>query len=198
MKTAVSSASKLANGRAHRPHVTPRGELAADLFVVAAGAWTPLLNRQLGCRVPIQPGKGYSMTMPRPAVCPKIPLIFPETRVAVTPFQSGYRLGSTMEFAGYDDSIRPERLQLLKDGSADYLHEPYCEPVLEEWFGWRPMTYDSLPIIDRSPTYENVYIAAGHNMLGLSMATATGKLIAELAGGQRPTSTRARIVSSRF
>ncbi len=124
--------------------------------------------------------------MPRPAVCPKIPLIFPETRVAVTPFQSGYRLGSTMEFAGYDDSIRPERLQLLKDGSADYLQEPYCEPVLEKWFGWRPMTYDSLPIIDRSPIHQNVFIAAGHNMLGLSMATATGKLVAELASGKTP------------
>jgi D-amino-acid dehydrogenase len=164
--------------------VTTRGEFTADVFVVAAGAWTPLLNRQLGCKVPIQPGKGYSLTMPRPAVCPRIPLIFPETRVAVTPFQSGYRLGSTMEFAGYDDSLRPERLQLLKDGSAGYLHEPYCEPILEKWFGWRPMTYDSLPIIGRIPTYENVYIAAGHNMLGLSMATATGKLIAELAGRQ--------------
>ena len=139
-----------------------------------------------GCKVPIQPGKGYSLTMPRPAVCPRIPLIFPETRVAVTPFQSGYRLGSTMEFAGYDDSLRPERLQLLKDGAAGYLQEPYCEPVLEKWFGWRPMTYDSLPIIDRSPTYENVYIAAGHNMLGLSMAPATGKLVAELAGGAAP------------
>jgi D-amino-acid dehydrogenase len=173
------------NGRASAA-LTPRGELTADIFVVATGAWTPLLNRELGCRVPIQPGKGYSMTMPRPAVCPKIPLIFPETRVAVTPFQTGYRLGSTMEFAGYDDSLRPERLQLLKDGSKAYLLEPYCEPVLEKWFGWRPMTYDSLPIIDRSPSYENVFIAAGHNMLGLSMATATGKLVAELAGGAPP------------
>ena len=105
--------------------------------------------------------------------------------MAVTPFQSGYRLGSTMEFAGYDESIRPERLQLLKDGATGYLREPYCEPVLEEWFGWRPMTYDSLPIIDRSPKYENVMIAAGHNMLGLSMAPATGKLVAELVGGIR-------------
>lgn len=165
---------------------TPRGELAADLFVVAAGAWTPFLNRELGCRVPIQPGKGYSMTMPRPAICPKIPLIFPETRVAVTPFQSGYRLGSTMEFAGYDDSLRPGRLNLLKEGSEAYLKEPYCEPVLEEWYGWRPMTYDSLPIIDRSPSCLNVLIAAGHNMLGLSMATATGKLVAELAGDKSP------------
>jgi D-amino-acid dehydrogenase len=178
--------------------VTPRGQLTADVFVVAAGAWTPLLYRQLGCRVPIQPGKGYSLTMPRPAVCPKIPLIFPETRVAVTPFQSGYRLGSTMEFAGYDDSIRPERLQLLKDGSAAYLHEPYCEPVLEKWYGWRPMTYDSLPIIDRSPSYENVFIAAGHNMLGLSMATASGKLIAELAAGAAPHVDPAPYRVSRF
>jgi D-amino-acid dehydrogenase len=174
-----------ANGRATAA-LTPNAALAADLFIVATGAWTPLLNRELGCRIPIQPGKGYSLTMPRPAVCPKIPLIFPETRVAVTPFQSGYRLGSTMEFAGYDESLRPERLQLLKDGSTDYLKEPYCEPVLESWYGWRPMTFDSLPIIDRSPKFDNVYIAAGHNMLGLSMATATGKLIAELAAGRSP------------
>ena len=102
--------------------------------------------------MPIQPGKGYSLTMPRPSICPKIPLIFPETRVAVTPFQSGYRLGSTMEFAGYDATINPERLQLLRDGAAPYLREPDCEPIEETWYGWRPMTYDSLPIIDRSPT----------------------------------------------
>jgi D-amino-acid dehydrogenase len=166
--------------------VTAHGDVAADLFVVAAGAWTPQLNNELGCRVPIQPGKGYSLTMSRPATCPRIPLVFPETRVAVTPFQSGYRLGSTMEFAGYDESIRPQRLQLLKDGATRYLKEPYCEPVLEVWFGWRPMTYDSVPIIDRSPKYENIMIASGHNMLGLSMAPATGKLVAEVADGAKP------------
>jgi D-amino-acid dehydrogenase len=161
---------------------TGGGEIGCDAFVVATGAWTPLLNECLGCRIPIQPGKGYSITMPRPAICPALPLIFPETRVAVTPFRSGYRLGSTMEFAGYDSSIRPERLRLLLDGAAPYLREPYCEPIQERWFGWRPMTYDSLPVIDRSPRFPNVLIAAGHNMLGLSMAPATGKLIAELLG----------------
>jgi D-amino-acid dehydrogenase len=173
------------NGRALAAQ-TEQGDLTADLFIVATGAWTPLLNEHLGCRIPIQPGKGYSITMPRPAICPKIPLIFPETRVAVTPFQSGYRLGSTMEFAGYDESIRPARLRLLKVGAAPYLREPYCEPIQEEWFGWRPMTYDSLPIIDRSPKYDNVVIAAGHNMLGLSMAPATGKLVAELINDSPP------------
>ena len=68
----------------------------------------------------------------------------------------------------------------------DYLREPFCDPVQEQWFGWRPMTYDSVPIIDRSPKYENVVIAAGHNMLGLSMAPATGKLVAELVSAEKP------------
>jgi D-amino-acid dehydrogenase len=161
-------------------------EIAADAFVVAAGALTPMLSQELGCRIPIQPGKGYSITMPRPALCPTTPLIFPEHRVAVTPMQSGYRLGSTMEFAGYDASLIRRRLDLLKAGAGHYLREPFCEPVEEEWFGWRPMTYDGLPIIDRSPAMSNVLIAAGHNMLGLSMAPATGKLVAEIVSGERP------------
>ena len=167
-----------------RAITTSRGEFSADMFIVATGALTPLLNRHLGCKIPIQPGKGYSLTMPRPAICPKIPIIFPETRVAATPFQSGYRLGSTMEFAGYDKSIRQSRIQLLRDGASPYLLEPFCEPVEEEWYGWRPMTYDSLPIIDVSPTLANVRIAAGHNMLGLSMAPATGRLVAEQITGE--------------
>ncbi len=96
---------------------TSRGDFEAEAFVVATGALTPRLHGLLGCDIPIQPGKGYSVTMPRPAICPRSPLIFPETRVAVTPFESGYRLGSTMEFAGYDESIRPERIQLLRDGA---------------------------------------------------------------------------------
>lgn len=164
----------------------PTREFSADHFVVATGAWTPLLNREMGCRVPIQPGKGYSITMPRPAVCPTIPLIFEEHRVAITPFQSGYRIGSTMEFAGYDETMNRSRLSLLTDAAKHYLREPLAEPVQEEWWGWRPMTFDSLPIIARSPAMSNVLIAAGHNMLGLSMAPATGKLVSELLGEVQP------------
>lgn len=166
--------------------LTNGGEIAGDAFVFATGALTPLLSRELGARIPIQPGKGYSITMPRPAQCPIVPIIFPETRVAVTPFLLGYRLGSTMEFAGYDAELNRARLDLLRAGVRDYLREPYCDPVLDEWFGWRPMTYDGMPIIDRAPGRSNVWIAAGHNMLGLSMATATGKLVAELVAGATP------------
>jgi D-amino-acid dehydrogenase len=173
------------NGRA-RAVRTAEGEIEADALVIAAGALTPVWSRELGCRLPIQPGKGYSITMPRPARCPAVPMIFEEHRVAVTPFQSGYRLGSTMEFAGYDTTLRRERIELLKSAARLYLHEPLAEPVQEEWFGWRPMTPDSLPIIGPSPALSNVWIAAGHNMLGLSMAPATGRLVAELIAGEQP------------
>jgi D-amino-acid dehydrogenase len=177
-----------ANAGSHRAAraITSQGEFAADVFIIATGAWTPLLARQIGCRLPIQPGKGYSMTMPRPAICPRIPMLLMEHRVGVTPMHSGYRLCSTMEFAGYDTSLRRARLELLRRGAAACLREPFCEPVEEEWYGWRPMTYDSVPVIDRSPKYQNLYLAAGHNMLGLSMAPATGKLVAELVAGDTP------------
>lgn len=165
---------------------TDAGPIDADAFVLATGALTPRWSRQLGCRLPIQPGKGYSLTMPRPQRCPHVPMIFEEHRVAVTPFRSGYRLGSTMEFAGYDTSLRPERLELLKSAARLYLHEPLADPVQETWYGWRPMTPDSLPIIGPSPALPNVWLAAGHNMLGLSMAPATGRLVAELVGGEQP------------
>jgi D-amino-acid dehydrogenase len=178
--------------------VTRQGALEAEAIVIATGAWTPFLEDQLGCRIPIQPGKGYSLTMPRPRRCPALPLIFEEHRVAVTPMRSGYRLGSTMEFAGYDATLNPRRLEILRQGASHYLHEPFGEPVQEEWFGWRPMTYDGLPIIGRCPAMGNVLIAAGHNMLGLSMAPATGRLVAELLAGTTPHVDPAPYSVSRF
>lgn len=166
--------------------VTSRGAFDADAFVFATGATTPLLERELECRIRIQPGKGYSLTMPRPAVCPQIPMIFEEHRVAVTPFTDGFRIGSTMEFAGYDDSINRRRLQYLKESAAQYLTEPTGEPIEEEWYGWRPMTHNGRPLIGPTPTTSNVYLAVGHGMLGLSMAPATGKLLSELICEERP------------
>ena len=147
---------------------------------MATGALTPNFAREVGCAIPIQPGKGYSITMPRPALCPKTPMIFEQHRVAVTPFQSGYRIGSTMELAGYDTQINRTRLDLLKESAEIYLQDPYCDPVEMEWFGWRPLTYDDLPIIDFAPKWNNVLVAAGHGMLGLSMGMVSGKLVDEL------------------
>ena len=169
-------------------YATASGEqLEADAFVVATGARTPQLAGILGRRLPIEPGKGYSITLPRPENCPTYPMIFPEHRVAVTPMESGLRLGSIMEFSGYDQQIRPERLQLLTTGAAQYLRcSDFGKQWPEKWFGWRPMTYDSTPIIGKCPGFNNVYLATGHNTLGLSMAPATGLLISELVSDRTP------------
>lgn len=163
---------------------TSAGELHGTHFLVATGAYTPQLQSDLGTAIPIQPGKGYCITMPRPATCPAYPLIFEEHRVAITPMKSCYRIGSTMEFSGYDTSLDPDRLRALVDGASHYLHQPTAEPVIEQWTGLRPMTPDSLPILDRAPGFDNVWIAAGHNMLGLSLAPATGRVMAQFMLGQ--------------
>ena len=166
--------------------VTDSGAVEGDEFVVATGAWTPLVHRQIGVRLPIQPGKGYSITMRPPARSPRYPMILEECHVGITPLDTVYRIGSTMEFTGYDASLDRRRLDYLRRGAAEYLHEPESEPVLEEWCGWRPMTPDGIPYVDRSPRFANVWVAAGHSMLGISMGTGTGRLVAELISGRPP------------
>jgi D-amino-acid dehydrogenase len=165
---------------------TPAGDLPADEFVIATGAWAPTLQKSLGLRVPIQPGKGYSMTFPAQAGAPTTPMIFEEDRVAVTPFADGLRLGSMMEFAGRDTSLDPRRLALLTSTANRYFRAPVTSEPTERWYGWRPMTPDGLPLIGPVPGLPNVLLAAGHNMLGVSLAPSTGKLIAELATGSPP------------
>jgi len=166
--------------------VTNLGTFAAEQFVVATGAWTPLLGEALGCSIPIQPGKGYSVTMKRPSGGPSIPCFFEEAKVVATPWPSGLRLGGTMEFTGYDESLNRHRLEALLQASKRYLKRMDLSCIEEEWFGWRPMTPDGLPIIDRPSHLDNVMIAAGHNMEGMSMAPGTGKLVAEILSGDNP------------
>ncbi len=175
-----------ANGKSVGSVKTAGQEFKADIVLVCTGAWTPQLQSQIGANLPIQPGKGYSMTMTKPAIVPKVAMLLPEVRVGVTPMDTGYRLGSIMELAGYDDSLREERLSLLTNGAKQFLRDPIGQQVEEKWFGWRPMTYDSVPIIDRASRWNNVWLAVGHNMLGLSMAPATGRLVGEMIAGDNP------------
>lgn len=192
---AISFATEDRAAKAINTSIAP---VEADHFVVATGATTPFFNDALGFRVPIQPGKGYSITMPCPQRMPTHPMIFQSSHVAITPMETGYRIGSTMEFVGYDTSINKRRLGLLTSEAAKYLVDPVAAPIEEEWFGWRPMTFDGKPIIGRSPAMSNVWIAAGHSMLGLSMATGTGKLIAELVSNVEPHIDPAPFRAERF
>ena len=162
---------------------TESGTLPADDVVIATGAWTPGLAEMAGCRVPIIPGKGYSVTYPHNDTDIRTPMIFEEDRVAVTPFRSGFRVGSMMEFTGYDTTLDPARLGLLTSIANTYLRKPVAGTPTESWYGWRPMSPDGLPLIGATRTLPNLWLAAGHNMLGLSLAPSTGKLIAEMMTG---------------
>lgn len=148
--------------------------------LLALGAWSPALASQLQIRLPIQPGKGYSITYDCPPQAPRRPLVLRERSVCVTAWGSGYRLGSTMEFSGYDRSHNRRRLDALERGAREYLHEPVGPVKQEEWFGWRPMTHDDVPILGRAPGLDNLWLATGHGMLGVSMSAGTGRLLADL------------------
>lgn len=166
---------------------TAAGLEYGDEIVLALGAWSPQLGRRLDLRIPVQPGKGYSITYARPQQATRIPLILKEDSVCVTAWDDGYRLGSTMEFAGYDESMNRLRLDALRRGAARYLHEPEGPRVSEEWWGWRPMTWDDLPILGRAARWRNLSLATGHGMLGVSMSAASGQLIAETLCGKATT-----------
>ncbi|HJT97586.1 MAG TPA: FAD-dependent oxidoreductase [Rhodanobacteraceae bacterium] len=177
---------------------TSVGDFEGREVVLALGAWSPALARQLGVDLPIQPGKGYSITYTRPALCPRIPLVLKERSVCVTAWSSGYRLGSTMEFAGYDATLNRARLDALRRGAAEYLSEPEGPSVVEEWYGWRPMTPDDLPMLGRAPGLDNLVLATGHGMLGVSMSAMTGVLVSEVVTGRPPSLDLAPYSVARF
>ena len=177
---------------------TDAGPLTADRIVLAAGAWTAALARQMGIRIPVVPGKGYSITMTRPALCPSMPCYLYEPNVVVTPWQSGYRIGGTMEFSGFDQELDTRRLKKLETAAAKYLRQPMGPQVTERWTGLRPMCSDDLPIIGRAPAVDNLYLATGHGMLGVSTATGTGRLIADMILDRQPSIPPAPYAVDRF
>jgi D-amino-acid dehydrogenase len=176
---------EISDGKVH-DIVTSRGPMSADQYVFAIGAWSSLIADALGCDIPVEPGKGYSITMSKPDIMPTHPMLFPERGIGITPFDDSYRIASMMEFAGFDTSIPDFRIRQLQDSARPYLREPVGADIEHTWYGWRPMTWDSLPIIGRVPRVSNALLATGHNMLGLTLAPATGKLIAELVAERTP------------
>jgi len=176
---------RISNNRIDRVHTT-RGVFEADEVILAAGAWTPQVTKKLNLNLPVLPGKGYSITMERPGICPTYPCMLYEKNMVVTPWQSAYRLGGTMEFSGYSSSLNRKRLDKLITGAKAYMKDPLGHPMIEEWTSFRPMTYDDMPVIDRAGRFKNLIIATGHGMLGLTLATGTGKAVCDMVLG-RPT-----------
>ncbi|HEY5782239.1 MAG TPA: FAD-dependent oxidoreductase [Lysobacter sp.] len=168
---------------------TARGELRARDAVLALGAWSPRLADAVGLpflKRAMQPGKGYSITYSSPTLAPKRPLMLRDRSVCVTAWGSGFRLGSTMEFSGFDETLNERRLAALERGAREYLHEPFGAQRHEQWFGWRPMSCDDIPIIGPVPGRDGLWLATGHGMMGVGMSAGTGQLVADLIAGRAP------------
>ncbi|KAG1315545.1 hypothetical protein G6F62_013743 [Rhizopus arrhizus] len=172
--------------------------LAARELVLATGPWSRHWARQLDLRVPIQPGKGYSLTWSRPALVPQRPVVLKDHSVFVIAWREALRLGGTMEFAGADPSLRATRLRALQQAADHYLRAPRGAQLQEQWCGWRPMSVDDVPLIGRAPAHPHVWLAAGHGMLGISMSAGTGQLIADLVCGRTPAIDPAPYRPERF
>jgi len=157
-------------------------ERHADEYVLAVGAWSRDMMKQLNVRLPMQAGKGYSFVLPSPKVMPDTCSILTEARVAVTPMKHGLRFAGTMEVNGLDLSINPKRVQGIVDSVSKYFPQFSKDDFkdIEPWAGLRPCSPDGLPYIGRTKKFSNLLVATGHAMLGVSLGPVTGKLISQM------------------
>jgi D-amino-acid dehydrogenase len=162
------------------------GDLEADEFVLAAGSWSSALARDLGLRLPMQPGKGYSLTIERPRRSPRYCSVLSEARVSASPMNGALRFGGTMELAGLDESINPIRVSGIIAAVQRYYPDfgPQDFEGVQPWRGLRPVSPDGLPYVGRSAAAENLVVATGHAMMGVSLGPVTGKLVADALDGK--------------
>jgi D-amino-acid dehydrogenase len=176
---------------------TSAGSLAADEILIAAGAWTGEVVEQFGVRLPVQAGKGYSITITGGGPPLRQPLYLGEARVGCSPFDGAVRFAGTMELSGINTDLNPRRMVGIRKGIQQYLSMPIGEQGTE-WVGMRPLTPDGLPMLGRVPGFDNLFVATGHAMLGVTLAPVTGDTMADLITGTRASSTLAAFEPGRF
>jgi len=176
-----------ANGRITAV-ITDKINLPCEELVIANGSWLGNISKLLQIKIPMQPGKGYSIVYNGLRHNLKLPSILVDDRTATTPIDRWLRIGGTMELSGHSDNILPKRVMALYNAFKKYYPKmdlPLPD-ISKAWFGYRPVTPDGLPYIGRHTKYSNLCYAGGHAMLGVSAAAGTGQLIKEVIGGERP------------
>ncbi len=167
---------------------TEDGQIAGEEFVLAGGVHSTVLGKRMGIHLPMQAGKGYSVTVAKPPQLPKICSILTEARVAVTPIGRSLRFGGTMEMSGINFDITPKRIEGITESAAKYFPAFDAQHFagLEAWSGLRPCSPDGLPYLGRTSEAGNLIVATGHAMLGLSLGPISGKSVAEMVDGETP------------
>ncbi len=176
---------------ADRGHIqrvrTNKGTVEADIFVLAAGSYSPMLARDLGLKLPVYPAKGYSITVEidTPAAAPTIS-ITDETRFMVfSRLGNKMRVAGTAELAGWDTKLDPVRVDPLIRNAKELFPAASDYRNVNPWCGLRPATPDSVPIIGATPI-NNLMLNTGHGTLGWTMATGSARIIADLISGRTP------------
>lgn len=160
-------------------------KFTCDHVVVSTGSWIPAVSKMLGIHLLLQPGKGYSYTYDHVEKNIRYPAILVDGRCAITPWGHQLRIGGTMELSGINNNILLKRMEgIYSSAKAFYpglkINFPPADKI---WNGLRPVTPDGLPFLGRPKEYENVVIAGGHAMLGISQGTGTGSLVSQLVNG---------------
>lgn len=171
--------------------------LSGNHVVVAAGAWSHQLAKQVGDHIPLESERGYNTTLPVDAFDLKRQLIFGEHGFVMTPLSTGIRVGGAVEFAGLDAAPNFKRSEIMLQKAKGFMPELKTEQGTQ-WMGFRPSLPDTLPAIGKSAHTPNFSYAFGHGHLGLTQCFATGKLMAELIEGQTPSLDLTPFNPSRF
>ena len=156
---------------------------SSDAVVLAAGARSGELANSFGAKLRLKPGKGYSFSV-KPDVMPHHVVIMSQIHAVATPMASGLRIAGTMEFDGTYDRLNTGRIKAIVNGAQNYLSGIDWDDLQEQWVGARPMTPDGLPHIGALANAPSIFVATGHNMLGVSLGPASGKAAAGLLLGK--------------
>lgn len=179
---------------------TKHGEIEADEFVLSGGVWSEGLVKMLKLQLPLQPGKGYSLTLPNPIELPNVCSILCEAKVAVTPIGSGLRFGGTMQIGELNQSIDPRRVNGILKSIPCYMPRFRVQHFegIQPWCGLRPVSPDGLPYIGRTNAWKNLTIAAGHAMMGISLGPITGELVNHVLHGRSTKINIERLSPDRY
>ncbi len=161
------------------------GAIEAGKLILAAGAWSAPLARQLGHVVPLDTERGYHITAEGAPNLGGVAVESQDRRVIMTPMDCGLRIAGLVELGGLDLPPDPRRHEQLRR----HLRElaPRLElGELSTWMGFRPSLPDMLPVIGASPANPNAIFAFGHQHLGLTLAAVTAEIVSALVGGGEP------------
>lgn len=163
---------------------TASGEFEPEHVVLAAGALSPIVAKNLRLKIPIQPARGYSVTVSASSKMPRHAFILGDRRVAVSPFGELLRFTGRLEVGEYSTTPNPKWIARLEKFVREYIALDEKLDVKDTWAGLRPVSPDGAPIIGRSPHHSNLTVAAGHAMVGLTLGPGTGQVVAELVNGR--------------